>query len=232
VTLPPAAIITDIEGTTTPIAFVQDTLFPYARQRLPGFLRDHAGRPEVAREMAEIARLAPGADSLAALFAWMDADAKIGPLKALQGMIWAEGYADGSLKGALYPDVAPVLRRWHSAGARLFVYSSGSVAAQKMLFRHSVAGDLEGIFSGFFDTGVGPKRDAASYAAIARALGLPAGEILFLADVTQELDAAASVGIGTCQLVRPEDGTVAGTSHALAADFEDAARLASGTVAS
>ena len=140
-------------------------------------------------------------------------------------MVWAEGYADGSLKGALYADVAPVLRRWHSAGVRLFVYSSGSVAAQKLLFRHSVAGDLEGLFSGFFDTGVGPKREIASYAAIARALGLPAGEILFLSDVTQELDAAASAGIRTCQLVRPQDGTMPGTAHARAADFEAAAAL-------
>ncbi len=226
--LPPAAIVTDIEGTTTPISFVHETLFPYARQRLAQFLRDHAGRPEVAHAMAETVRLSPGTDPLTALLGWMEADAKIGPLKALQGMIWAEGYADGSLKGALYPDVAPVLRRWHSAGVRLFVYSSGSVAAQKMLFRHSVAGDLEGIFSGFFDTGVGPKREAASYAAIARALGLPAGEILFLSDVTQELDAAAATGLRACQLVRPQDATAAGARHPIAADFEQAAQLASG----
>ena len=226
--LPPAAIITDIEGTTTPIAFVHDVLFPYARARLPDFLRAHARRADVAQEMAEIERLAPDSDPLAVLQDWMDADAKIGPLKALQGMIWAEGYADGSLKGQLYADVAPVLRRWHSAGVRLFVYSSGSVAAQKLLFRHSVAGDLEGLFSGFFDTGVGPKREAASYASIARALGLPAGEILFLSDVVQELDAAAAVGFRTCQLVRPQDGTAAAATHARATDFGDVARLASG----
>ena len=226
--LPPAAIITDIEGTTTPIAFVHEVLFPYARTRLPDFLRAHAGRADVAHELAEIERLAPGSDPLAVLQDWMDADAKIGPLKALQGMIWAEGYADGSLKGALYDDVASVLRRWHSGGLRLFVYSSGSVAAQKLLFRHSVAGNLEGLFSGFFDTGVGPKREAASYAAIARALGLPPAEILFLSDVAQELDAAAGVGIRTCQLVRPQDGTVGGETHKQATNFNDVARLASG----
>jgi enolase-phosphatase E1 len=219
--LPPAAIITDIEGTTTRIAFVHDVLFPYARQRLPGFLRMHASRADVAHAIAETVTLQPGDDPLATLLGWMDADAKIGPLKSLQGMIWEEGYADGSLTGELYPDVAPMLRRWHTAGLRLFVYSSGSVAAQKLLFRHSVAGNLEGLFSGFFDTGVGAKREAASYAAIQRALVLPAGEILFLSDVVQELDAAAVSGLRTCQLVRKEDGTAASARHRRAEDFEE-----------
>jgi enolase-phosphatase E1 len=218
-TLPPSAIVTDIEGTTTRIAFVHDVLFPFARARLAGFLRDDADRPDVARELAEVARLAPGVSPLEALLGWMDADLKIGPLKALQGMIWAEGYAEGALRGELYPDVAPFLRRWRTAGVRLFVYSSGSVAAQRLLFRHAGDGDLEGLFSGFFDTGVGPKREAGSYVAIARALGLPAGEILFLSDVAAELDAAGSVGFRTCQLVRPEDGTVGDPGHAQARDF-------------
>jgi enolase-phosphatase E1 len=128
-TLPVSAVVTDIEGTTTPIAFVHDVLFPYARTRLAEFLRVHAQRPDVAACVAETRRLAPGADPLETLLGWMDADAKIGPLKALQGMIWAEGYADGALKGDLYPDVAPALRRWRAAGIRLYVYSSGSVAA-------------------------------------------------------------------------------------------------------
>jgi enolase-phosphatase E1 len=224
-TPPPAAIVTDIEGTTTRIAFVHEVLFPYARARLEGFLRAHADRPDVAAALADTARLAPGIAPLAALLGWMDQDAKIGPLKAIQGMIWNDGYAAGALTGELYPDVAPCLRRWRSAGVRLFVYSSGSVAAQKLLFRHSSAGDLEGLFSGFFDTGVGPKREAASYAAIARALGLPAAEILFLSDVPQELDAAVSAGLRGCQLVRPEDGTQPSPAHAQAADFEQVSRL-------
>jgi enolase-phosphatase E1 len=218
-TLPPAAIVTDIEGTVTRIAFVHDVLFPFARARMAGFLRDHAARPEVAVALTEVARLAPGAEPLTALLGWMDADAKIGPLKTLQGLIWAEGYADGTLRGELYPDVAPYLRRWRSAGVRLFVYSSGSVAAQRLLFRHADQGNLEGLFSGFFDTGVGPKRKAASYAVIARAIGLPAAEILFLSDVAAELDAAASAGFRTCQLVRPEDGTVGDPAHTQARDF-------------
>jgi enolase-phosphatase E1 len=218
-TLPVSAVVTDIEGTTTPIAFVHDVLFPYARTRLAEFLRVHAQRPDVAACVAETRRLALGADPLETLLGWMDADAKIGPLKALQGMIWAEGYADGTLKGDLYPDVAPVLRRWRAAGIRLYVYSSGSVAAQRLLFRHAADGDLEGLFSGFFDTGVGGKREPESYAAIARGAGLPAGEMLFLSDVGAELDAAAAAGWRTCQLVRASDGTVPAAGHAQAGNF-------------
>ncbi len=219
----PACVITDIEGTTTPIAFVHDVLFPYARARLSAFVQAHAARVDVAQALAEVARMAPGADPLASLLGWMDADAKIGPLKTLQGLIWAEGYADGSLQGALYPDVAPALRAWHDARVRLFVYSSGSVAAQKLLFRHSVAGDLEDLFSGFFDTAIGGKREMASYAAIARAVGAPPHKMLFLSDVAQELDAAASAGMATCQLLRPQDGTVASASHSHAMSFTEIA---------
>ncbi len=215
----PACIVTDIEGTVTRVAFVHDVLFPYARARLAEFLSTHAARADVVSALNEARRLAPGADPLGTLLGWMDADAKVGPLKVLQGLIWAQGYADGTLKGELYPDVAPALRHWHAAGVRLYVYSSGSVAAQKMLFRCSVAGNLEGLFSGFFDTGVGAKRESASYAAIARAVEAAAGQILFLSDVAEELDAAAAVGLRTCQLVRAEDRTIASGAHAQAADF-------------
>jgi enolase-phosphatase E1 len=213
--LRPTAIVTDIEGTTTPIAFVRDVLFPYARARLPGFLAEHSGDPVV----AEAAALADGRPVLEALLAWMDADAKVTPLKAIQGMIWNEGYARGELLGRIYPDVPPVLRKWRAQGIRLYVYSSGSEAAQRLIFGHSDAGDLGALFSGFFDTRVGAKREAASYASIARSVGVPPGEILFLSDIEAELDAAAESGLATCQLVRAEDGTVASARHAVAADF-------------
>jgi enolase-phosphatase E1 len=215
----PIAILTDIEGTTTPIAFVRDVLFPYARARLPSFLQAHAAEPEVAAAVAEAERLGDGSDAVTALLRWLDADAKVTPLKTLQGLIWDEGYRRGELKGVIYPDVPPVLRRWHAAGVRLYVYSSGSEAAQKLLFGHSDAGDLAGLFSGFFDTRVGPKREAGSYAAIARALGVPAGDILFLSDVAEELHAAALAGLQTCQLVRETDGTKPSPDHRIAADF-------------
>jgi enolase-phosphatase E1 len=212
--VPPTAIVTDIEGTTTPIAFVRDALFPYARARLAGFLRDHADRPEIAAALRETAALAPGKPALEALLGWMDEDAKITPLKTLQGLIWDEGYRRGALKGRLYPDVAPMLRRWHTAGLRLYVYSSGSEA-----------GDLTPLFSGFFDTRIGPKRAPASYRAIARAIGVAPAEIMFLSDIAAELDAASESGLGRCQLVRPQDLTEACPAHPTAADFDAVNRL-------
>jgi enolase-phosphatase E1 len=215
----PAAILTDIEGTTTPIAFVRDELFPYARARLETFLQTHAADPGVASLLADAHRLAGGRPVLEALHAWMDADEKITPLKALQGLIWDEGYASGELQGRIYPDVPPALRRWRAQGIRLYVYSSGSEAAQRLIFGHSDAGDLTSLFTAFFDTRAGAKRDPESYKRIARAIGLPPLEVLFLSDIEAELDAAAEIGMGVCQLIRPMDRTVAGTRHPTAGDF-------------
>ncbi len=217
--IPPAAVLLDIEGTTTPIRFVHDTLFPFARAGLAGLLA-RAHEPDVAVALAEV----PGADKLATLQGWMDADVKATPLKALQGILWRDGYANGTLHGELYPDVPPSLRRWAAAGLRLCIYSSGSVEAQRLLFGHSVTGDLTPLFTGFFDTRVGAKREAASYATIVQGLFLPAGEVLFLSDVEAELDAAAAAGLRTCQLVRAADGTVASHRHPTAADFVSVSR--------
>jgi len=222
--VPPAGILTDIEGTTSAIAFVKETLFPFAAAELDAFLDAHGAEPEVAAILAEVAAAAPGESPRAALRRWMAEDAKITPLKTLQGLIWRAGYADGRLRGHLWPDVAPCLSAWAAAGLRLAVYSSGSVEAQKLLFGHSVAGDLTPLFAGFFDTRMGGKREAASYAAIARALELPAGAILFLSDVAEELDAAASAGMATCQIVRAADGTMACGRHPAEADFPGVAR--------
>ncbi len=222
--LPLAAVLTDVEGTVAPVAFVRDTLFPYARARLPRLLRERGEEPEVAAELAEVARLAPATPPLEALLGWMDQDAKVTPLKALQGILWAEGYANGELHGALYPDVAPRLRRWSRAGVRLFVYSSGSVAAQRQIFAHSNDGDLVPLFAGFFDTRVGAKREAASYDRIAIGIGVPTAEMLFLSDAAAELDAAAAAGLRTCQVLRPQDGTGMATGHPAATDFDDVAR--------
>jgi enolase-phosphatase E1 len=221
--LPAAAVLVDIEGTTTPIAFVRDVLFPFARTRLPAFLEARGADPAVAAELAEVRRMVPGQPELETLLHWMDADAKVTPLKALQGIIWNDGYADGSLKGEIYPDVAPCLRAWHTAGVRLYVYSSGSVDAQKLIFGHSVVGDLKPLFSGFFDTRVGAKRDPESYGHLVIAMNVPPAEVLFLSDVEAELDAAATAGLRTCQLVRAADGTVASERHPTATDFPDVA---------
>lgn len=218
------AILTDIEGTTTAIAFVKDRLFPFAAEALDGFLDSHGSTPAVAEILAEIRATAPGEPPAEVLRRWMAEDSKATPLKALQGLIWRRGYEDGQLKGQLWPDVPDCLRAWAAAGVRLAVYSSGSVDAQKLLFGHSEAGDLTPLFSGFFDTRVGTKREAVSYAAIATALALLPAEILFLSDVAEELDAAAAAGLGCCQLVREADGTIASGRHPAEQDFPGVAR--------
>ena len=188
----PRAILTDIEGTTSSIAFVAETLFPYARERLPAFVAAH---PEAAAPiLAEVAATEPG-DPVATLTRWIDEDRKATPLKTLQGMIWESGYREGAFTGHIYDDAAAALRRWHAGGIALYVFSSGSIAAQKLLFGYSDAGDLKPLFSGYFDTTTGPKREAASYAAIAGAIGLGPQDILFLSDTPEEIAAARGAGM-------------------------------------
>jgi len=221
--LPFRAVVLDIEGTTSAIAFVKDTLFPFAERALDGFLRAHAVDAAVAAILDEVRALAPGQDPEAALRGWMARDEKVTPLKALQGMIWRQGFESGQLRGHLWPDVAPCLRAWAAAGIALRIYSSGSVEAQRLLFAHTEAGDLTPLLSGFDDTRTGAKRDAASYAAIAAAAGLPPAGMLFLSDVAEELDAAAAAGMAVCQVVRAADGTVASGRHPACATFPEVA---------
>lgn len=201
------AIVTDIEGTTTSISFVADVLFPYARERIAHFVVEHAQDPAVSAEIAAVrAEINDSGASLEkvgqVLVGWIDQDKKITPLKTLQGLIWRYGYEDGSLKGHLYPEVAARLQAWKAAGIQLNVYSSGSEAAQKLLFGFSEAGDLTPLFDHFFDTRIGGKREAASYRHIRESLGFAAEEILFLSDIVQELDAAAAAGLKTIALDR------------------------------
>ncbi len=201
------AVVTDIEGTTTSISFVADTLFPYAKSRIQQFVLDNAGVPAVEQEIAAVKAEAgePGASLERVgeiLIAWIEQDLKITPLKTLQGMIWRAGYEDGSLKGHLYPEVAEVLKGWKQQGIQLNVYSSGSEAAQKLLFGYSEAGDLTPLFDHFFDTRIGGKREAASYLHIKQTLGLDGKDILFLSDVVAELDAAQKAGLITLALDR------------------------------
>ncbi len=227
----PAAILLDIEGTTTPIAFVHKTLFPFARERMADFVAREDGRPEVAAALAEVRALAPGQGEVEALLGWMQQDAKVTPLKALQGMIWREGFESGQLRGQIYADVPPALRRWHAAGIGLHIYSSGSEEAQRLIYTHSDAGDLANLFGEFFDTRVGAKRSAASYRAIAARLRLPPARLLFLSDVEAELDAARLAGLSTCQLVRAEDGTQPSARHRTAANFGGVEALLASAVA-
>ncbi|WP_166224838.1 acireductone synthase [Pseudomonas atagonensis] len=205
--MPIKAIVTDIEGTTSAVSFVFDVLFPYAAKHLPDFVRQNAERADVAEQLDAVRRdsNAPQADVervVEILLSWIEEDRKATPLKALQGMVWAQGYHAGQLKGHVYPDAVEALQRWHEAGYQLFVYSSGSIQAQKLIFGCSEAGDLTPLFSGYFDTTSGPKREAQSYTNIQQAIGVEAGEILFLSDIVEELDAAQAAGLQTCGLAR------------------------------
>jgi enolase-phosphatase E1 len=227
-----AAVLTDIEGTTTSISFVYDVLFPNASARLD----DYCGRPDPDPELAaalsrlrldyeaEVSQgavLAPfgnGADYARRLMA---EDRKSTGLKLLQGVIWEEGYLSGTIQGHVFPDVPDALAAWRAAGIRLRVFSSGSVHAQKLLFGHTASGDLTPHFEGFHDTTTGPKREAIAYAAIAAAYGLPAGEILYLSDVREELDAAAAAGMRTGLLMRPGNRPAETGGHAVHGDFKE-----------
>lgn len=219
--MPIKAILTDIEGTTSAVSFVFDVLFPYAARHLPGFVSEHAAEPAVAEQVEAVRRESGEPEAsvervVAILLEWIAEDRKATPLKALQGMVWEQGYRAGQLKGHVYPDAVEALRRWHAEGYRLYVYSSGSIQAQKLIFGCSEAGDLSPLFSGYFDTTSGPKREAGSYRRIVEAIGLSADEVLFLSDVVQELDAAREAGLPTIGLAR-EGGELAG--HPTVASF-------------
>jgi enolase-phosphatase E1 len=208
------AVLTDIEGTTSAVSFVFDVLFPYAAQHLPGFVREQAQRPDVAAQVQAVREDSGEADAdvervIAILLGWIAEDRKATPLKALQGMVWEQGYQAGELKGHVYPDAVQALTSWHQQGYALYVYSSGSIQAQKLIFGCSQAGDLSALFSGYFDTTSGPKREARSYRTIMAAIGLPGEDVIFLSDIVEELDAARAAGMLTCGIAR-EGGKLAG----------------------
>lgn len=202
------AVLTDIEGTTSSIDFVKDVLFPYARKHLPAYVETHTDEAEVRHWLHEAAKEAglmeaTRGEIIDLLLRWIDEDRKSTALKALQGMIWREGYESGVYVSHMYPEVADRLRAWHAQGLKLYVYSSGSVPAQKLLFGFTGDGDLTPLFSGYFDTQTGHKREVESYRRIAAEIGLPPGQVLFLSDIREELDAAREAGMRTTQLVRP-----------------------------
>jgi enolase-phosphatase E1 len=222
------AIVTDIEGTTSSLSFVKDVLFPYARSNMATFLRQHADAPHVTEQLdavrAEMGRDLTVDEIAATLKRWIDEDRKVTPLKTLQGFIWEAGYQRGDFQGHIYADAARQLSQWHRQGIGLYVYSSGSVYAQKLLFGHTEFGDLTALFSGYFDTKIGAKAEADSYERIAAEIGVPAGQILFLSDVTAELDAACESGMRTIQLVR-EGALEPAPRHPQARDFTELDRI-------
>jgi 2,3-diketo-5-methylthio-1-phosphopentane phosphatase/methylthioribulose-1-phosphate dehydratase len=213
------ALLLDIEGTTSSLEFVREVLFPHAREHLGRFIEEHRGRPEVDAELAEVEQLARtegvhGEDALVSLRRWMAEDRKLGPLKALQGLLWEREFQRGSFAAHIYPDVPAALALWRAQGLGLHIYSSGSVRAQRAFFRYSTAGDLTPLIDGYFDTSVGGKLEPESYRAIARQLGLPPAAIAFLSDSPAELDAARSAGLETIGVRR--EPLALGTHRAVA----------------
>lgn len=204
-------ILTDIEGTTSSISFVHEVLFPYAREHMGEFVRDWRHEDPAVGEQLDLVAEVSGCDRddtdalVRTLEQWIDEDRKETALKTLQGMLWEQGYQHGAFDGHVYPDAAEYLRFWHDRGLRLYVYSSGSVKAQKLIFGFSSEGDLTPFFSGYFDTNVGGKKESASYRTIIDRLGVEPETVLFLSDVDAELEAAEAAGLKTCWLVREDD---------------------------
>ena len=214
----PQYILTDIEGTTTSVSFVYDVLFPYFRENIDK-VKDLTHLPEVVEVFKQTKNLAKiegvdlisNEDIINQLTTWSLEDKKITPLKTLQGILWKEAYESGLIKGHVYPDVANALIHWKKNNIELGVFSSGSVAAQKLIFGFSEAGDLTPYFSNYFDTNTGGKRETETYSKIASLIGKKPNDILFLSDIVEELEAADNAGFQTIQLVRP--GTTANWSR-------------------
>jgi len=202
------AIVTDIEGTTSSLSFVKDVLFPYARKHIAEFVRQNNNaenvKPLLEEVCREVGKQLSTEEIIEQLVEWINQDKKITPLKALQGLLWQAGYEKGDFKGHIYADAKNKLQEWHGKGIQLYIYSSGSVYAQKLLYGHTDYGDLNYLFKGYFDTKIGAKTEASSYQHIAEQLNISANEILFLSDIETELIAATKAGMQTRWLVRDE----------------------------
>jgi enolase-phosphatase E1 len=216
----PRVYLLDVEGTVAPLTLTSELLFPYARAHLREFIVKHLAEDSVGLDLAQLAQercseadaeapqcLGDGVESLDYLFWLMDRDRKSTALKSLQGKVWKMGFESGELKGALFADVPQALERWNEH-ARVAIYSSGSVEAQRLLFRYSTFGDLSGLIAANFDTRIGAKANAESYAAIAEAMQVKPEEVLFFSDVVRELDAAREAGCGTRLVVREGNAPV------------------------
>lgn len=230
-------VLLDIEGTTSSISFVYDVMFPFARKHFAGYLEKHWDSAPVQDAVSMLVQddkdyNAPelllaefGDDHDPALFRasvvkcllrLMDNDIKATGLKKMQGLVWQEGFTSGEMVAHVYDDVRPAIETWKAAGKDVRIYSSGSVHAQKLFFEHSVAGNMLPLFSGHYDTTTGPKKDADSYRQIAQEFGLPADEILFVSDVSDELDAAIEAGMRTVLSYRPGNKPVEDAERYLA----------------
>lgn len=234
-------ILLDIEGTTTPIAFVHEVLFPYAVSHARSYLTTCFDSPDVSADVARLRDehaldaqqgLAPPEmregsrdeqiDSIVFYVNWLIArDRKSTGLKSLQGKIWEQGYADGRLRAPLYPDVPTAFKRWRRAGVRIAIFSSGSVPAQKLLFAHTDAGDVTQLIGEYFDTNTGPKTVSESYRRIAESLRVRPQAILFVSDVVAELDAAEAAGLKTLLCIRSGNKPQPETRHRKIYSFDE-----------
>jgi len=222
--MPIRAVVCDIEGTTSSISFVHKVLFPLSLERLESFLDDNVSSAEVAEQLAAFSsrlNLKTRKEVIETLQNYIRADNKDTTLKWLQGRIWKQAFEAGIVKGHVYAEVADSLRLWKNSGKKIFIYSSGSVEAQGLLFRYSEAGDLTGFIDGYFDTTTGMKREPDSYAKIAKAIQVPVHEALFLSDIQEELRAATEVGMKTCLLLRDAVAIPAGYAGESARDFTE-----------
>ncbi|NPB07993.1 MAG: acireductone synthase [Aquificae bacterium] len=200
------AVLLDIEGTIAPLSFVKEVLFPYSLEKLEEFLKEHSEDPEVReilRETQELVGRPLSLEEAIGLFRkWIEEDRKVTPLKELQGLIWEEGFRSGKLVAPLYEDAYEKLKEWKEMGIPLYVYSSGSVRAQKLFFSHTNYGDVTDFFRGFYDTRIGPKKEKRSYEKIVREIGLSPQDVLFISDNPDELRAASQAGLQVLQSVR------------------------------
>ena len=200
------AVLLDIEGTIAPLSFVKEVMFPYSKERLRDYLQSNWSKPEIRKIVEDAAREAGRdlnlEDAVKLFSEWIDRDMKITPLKELQGYIWEEGFKSGELKAPLYRDAYEKIKEWNERGIPVYIYSSGSVKAQKLFFSHSQYGNILKLFSGFFDTKMGSKKEEQSYLKISKEIGLKPEEILFISDNPEELKAAKCAGFKVLQAVR------------------------------
>ena len=234
-----SVVLLDIEGTTTPVDFVYKTLFPFARNHAEAFLRQHSTNDDIRAIVTKLRQenaedlhnglpapvIPPGEDDLQAVVAYVhwliDIDRKSTPLKSLQGMIWEAGYRSGELQSEIYADVPRAFQKWQEQGTAIAIFSSGSVLAQKLLFAYTSADNLTAYIKAYFDTNIGAKKEAASYQRIAEELQRQAAEILFISDVTTELDAAKAAGMQTLLSIRPGNAPQPASTHTTIHSFDE-----------
>jgi enolase-phosphatase E1 len=212
--MPTQSILCDIEGTTTSIAFAKEVLFPLSFREMEPFIRQNWSNPEISKDLAavreELRKMDPQKrldqvsedEVIQILRSWIVEDRKATALKSIQGKIWKESFESGRLRGHVYPDVPPAFQQWAALGIQLDIFSSGSIEAQKLVFKFSEAGDLSPYISRYFDTTTGPKKEAASYLSIAKQIGRSPSSILFLSDAPDELDAASTAGFDVLHVIR------------------------------